>query len=101
MEELIALLARFYKIERVSWELSPFENTGATWESPRFIVRAFDWNEELDEPFPNFEWLNHDFRVTWYKYASGSSIEFNRQLSTSEMVQLLKEWREDLRDHHV
>jgi len=98
MEELIALVSRFWVIERNIWENNPFANTGAEWESPRFIVRAYDWNEEVDEPLPNFEWLNHNFRVSWYKYALRSNIGCNRNLSTSEMVQLLKEWREDLRD---
>jgi len=70
---------------------NPFNNTGASCYTPRFIIKAYRWSE--GDPSPNLEW--RDFGVTWYKYA-GRVACVNRFLAPKEALEMLNEFKEDL-----
>lgn len=69
---IIAALNRIRnEMDRLYWNknqkemISPFDNSGETYQNDTFTVRAYDWNDNI---LPNFEYK--DLRVTWYKHSN-------------------------------
>ncbi|RLI21254.1 hypothetical protein DRO54_04140 [Candidatus Bathyarchaeota archaeon] len=52
-----------------------------------FEIHPYDWSDNPTRDY-NFKW--RDIEVRWYKYL-GRGMEINRDISKSEMLQLLDE----------
>lgn len=66
---------------------SPFSNTGDDYKNNCFEVQAYNWNEDIEQPF-NFRW--RDYEISWYKYL-GRGMSANREISNDEIAQMLDE----------
>lgn len=59
------------ELDRVYWNRnnkemsSPFENTGNSYSNDTFVVRAYQWDENV---LPNFD--SEKLKVFWYKHSS-------------------------------
>lgn len=69
---VIALLKELsHQLDRVMWNNtqkdydSPFTNTGNIFKNDVFEVQAYDWNEDVEQPY-NFKCDN--IKISWYKY---------------------------------
>lgn len=60
------------ELSREYWNLyqkeieSPFSNTGNTYNNDYFIVRAYNWDEDLSE----FNFETDKMKVSWYKHSN-------------------------------
>ena len=79
-------LANFFYNKSVSKE-NPFRNTGWEWNNNVFEVEAYDWNEDVKQPY-NFKYK--DIEVSWYKYL-GRGTSINREVSERECWEMLKD----------
>jgi len=71
----------------------PSSNTGATYQTNVFVIRAHCWCDgdregHYDECPPNFEW--RDFRARWYKYLGRGSTQ-SREMSQIEALKMAQE----------
>jgi len=77
--------------DRVMWNIyqeeisNPFGNTGQKWQCTEFEIEAYNWNEDIEQPY-NFKWK--DIEVSWYKYL-GRGMSCNRKVSNIEIGEML------------
>lgn len=69
---IVALLNELdNQLDRVMWNntqkeySSPFENTSNSFKNNVFEVQAYDWNDDVEQPY-NFKC--DDIEISWYKY---------------------------------
>lgn len=94
-----AILDKIEKeLSRVYWNkhqkeiISPFANTGTTFKTPIFIVRAYNWDGNYK---PNFEYK--DFKVYWYKHSNrGLYIEYNKKITLDFLINMLDDCLESI-----
>ena len=63
---------------------SPFENTGNDFMCDTFEVHAYNWNEDINQPY-NFKC--GDIEISWYKYL-GRGCTMNNKWSQSTMIEM-------------
>lgn len=68
---IVAVMDRIRReLDRVYWNknqkemVSPFDNTGNSYENETFVVRAYNWDENN---LPNFD--SEKLKVFWYKHS--------------------------------
>lgn len=88
------------EFERVMWNLgqqydNPFENSGGKWKCDEFEVEAYDWSNEINQPY-NFKW--RDIEISWYKYL-GRDMHINKYITPEEINDLLIDCLEALRNY--
>lgn len=86
------------EVQRVEWnnrqeEFDPFGNTGASYETEKFKVEAYSWDDTKEQPF-NFKW--RDFELSWYKYF-GRGMSMSREMTPEECAQMLDDCLESTR----
>lgn len=91
IDAALEFLATLFDNKRLSDE-NPFRNTGWEWSNEIFEVKAYSWNEDIEQKY-NFKY--RDIEVSWYKYLGrGNSI--NREVSKQECWVMLKNCVESL-----
>jgi hypothetical protein len=65
----------------------PFSNSGGDFTCDAFEVQAYNWNDEVDQPY-NFKW--RDLQVSWYKYF-GRGMSANRKVKRGELLKMVDE----------
>ena len=63
---------------------SPFDNTGNDFMCDTFEVRAYNWDEDINQPY-NFKC--GDIEISWYKYL-GRGCTMNNKWSQSVMIEM-------------
>ena len=78
------------KLDVVMWNSkqkeydSPFGNTGNDFVCDTFEVHAYNWNEDINQPY-NFKC--GDIEISWYKYL-GRGCTMNNKWSQSTMIEM-------------
>ena len=78
------------KLDIVMWNSkqkeydSPFENTGNDFICDTFEVHAYNWSEDINQPY-NFKC--GDIEISWYKYL-GRGCTMNNKWSQSAMIEM-------------
>ena len=73
---------------------SPFSNTGNSFKNKTFEVRAYSWDESVEQPY-HFKW--RDIEISWYKYL-GRGMSANREIDPVLAAELLMECLASLRN---
>lgn len=71
------------RIEQITGN-NPCDNTGAIFETETFVIEAFNWNEEIDQPY-NFKYKN--IEISWYKRL-GRDTTINGDYSTTQIIEM-------------
>lgn len=71
------------RIEQITGN-NPCDNTGAIFETETFVIEAFNWNEEIDQPY-NFKYKN--IEINWYKRL-GRDTTINGDYSTTQIIEM-------------
>lgn len=71
------------RIEQTTGD-NPCDNTGAIFETETFVIEAFNWNEEIDQPY-NFKYKN--IEISWYKRL-GRDTTINGDYSTTQIIEM-------------
>jgi hypothetical protein len=66
---------------------SPFYNTGASFKNDTFEVEAYNWNEDICQPY-NFKW--RDVEISWYKHL-GRDTRINKKITPNEAKEMFDE----------
>ena len=66
---------------------SPFANTGASFKNDTFEVEAYNWNDDICQPY-NFKW--RDVEISWYKYL-GRDTTINKKITPNEAKKMFDE----------
>lgn len=76
---------------------SPFDNTGMSYETPTFTVRAYSWSDDEEEQRkPNFQYK--DFAVSWYKHSGrGTCVTSKTEITAEFLAQMLDDCFEAMR----
>lgn len=88
------------ELDRVMWNReqrqydSPFGNTANRFECPAFIVEAYSWDDDYEQPF-NFKWKGVE--ISWYKYL-GRGMSANADLAPDQAAEMLTECLAAVRD---
>ena len=78
------------KLDVVMWNSkqkeydNPFGNTGNDFMCDTFEVHAYNWNEDINQPY-NFKC--GDIEISWYKYL-GRGCTMNNKWSQSAMIEM-------------
>lgn len=64
---------------------NPFNNTGNIYKNDVFVVQAYSWNDEVNQPY-NFKYK--DIEVSWYKYL-GRDTTVNKKVTPTQCNKLL------------
>lgn len=78
------------KLDIVMWNSkqkeydNPFENTGNDFMCDTFEVHAYNWNEDINQPY-NFKC--DDIEISWYKYL-GRGCTMNSKWSQNAMIEM-------------
>lgn len=88
---IVALLRDLSReLERVMWNInqkeydSPFSNTGNEFIGENFEVHAYNWDEDIEQPF-NFKC--GDIEISWYKYL-GRGDTINGAYTPDTIIQM-------------
>lgn len=71
------------RIEQITGN-NPCDNTGAIFETETFVIEAFNWNEEVDQPY-NFKYK--DVEISWYKRL-GRDTTINGDYSATQIIEM-------------
>ena len=63
---------------------NPCGNTGAIFKTETFVIEAFNWNEEIDQPY-NFKYK--DIEISWYKRL-GRDTTINGDYSPTQIIEM-------------
>ncbi len=77
---------------------SPFDNTGTSYETPVFTVRAYSWaDDDEDSRKPNFQYK--DFSVEWYKHSGrGTCLTSPKEVTSEFLAQMLEDCFKAMRE---
>jgi hypothetical protein len=64
---------------------SPFDNSGATFDTEGLSIHAYSWDDDKEQPW-NLKC--GDVEVSWYKH-SWRGVSVNRELSNDEIAEFL------------
>ena len=109
-EYVIALLNYLDKeIQRVMWNNtqkdfdSPFDNTANTFETKKFKVQAFNWNDDYAQPYNFIYYVDKnksnidDIKISWYKYL-GRDTTINQELDSSVIIDMFDDCLQSIRE---
>jgi len=78
---------------------SPLANSGASFQTPIFEMRAYYWGDEEEESCkPNFEC--GDFEISWYKYF-GRGTTMNQDVDANGFAKILDRCLKSMRERDV
>lgn len=88
---IVALLKELdNQLDRVMWNNtqkeypSPFENTSNSFKNDVFEVQAYDWNDDIEQPY-NFKC--EDIEISWYKYL-GRDTTINGEYEPQKIIDM-------------
>ena len=71
------------RIEQITGH-NPCDNTCSIFETETFVIEAFNWNEEIDQPY-NFKYK--DIEISWYKRL-GRDTTINGDYSATQIIEM-------------
>ena len=101
---IVALLNELdNQLDRVMWNIhqeeyqSPFENTANSFENDVFKVQAYDWNDDIEQPY-NFKC--EDIEISWYKYL-GRDTTINGEYEPQKIIDMFNKCLKSILDMDV
>lgn len=101
---IVALLNELdNQLDRVMWNntqkeySSPFENTANSFKNDVFEVQAYDWNEDVEQPY-NFKC--NDIEISWYKYL-GRDTTINNEYEPQVIIDMFNRCLQSILDMDV
>lgn len=101
---IVALLNELdNQLDRVMWNIhqeeypSPFDNTSNTFKNDVFEVQAYDWNDEVHQPY-NFKC--DDIEISWYKYL-GRDTTINGEYEPQKIIDMFDKCLQSILDMDV
>lgn len=101
---VVALLKELdNQLDRVMWNStqkeypSPFENTANSFKNDIFEVQAYDWNDDIEQPY-NFKC--EDIEISWYKYL-GRDTTINGQYEPQKIIDMFNKCLKSILDMDV
>lgn len=101
---IVALLKELdNQLDRVMWNNtqkeypSPFENTANSFKNDVFEVQAYDWNEDVEQPY-NFKC--NDIEISWYKYL-GRDTTINGEYEPQKIINMFNKCLQSILDMDV
>lgn len=98
---IIALLQSLdYELGIAMWNVyqkeydSPFMNTGNEYIGNFFEVHAYNWNEDIEQPY-NFKCGN--IEISWYKYL-GRGTTINGEYTSYEIIDMYDKCLQEIRE---
>ena len=91
------------QLDRVMWNIhqeeypSPFDNTSNTFKNDVFEVQAYDWNDEVRQPY-NFKC--DDIEISWYKYL-GRDTTINGKYKPQKVIDMFNKCLNSILDMDV
>lgn len=100
---IVAVLSEIeYEMGRLYWNknqkelVSPFQNTGESYENKTFQVHAYNWAGDDSEP--NFHWKG-GISIFWYKhYRRGTQVKSTRPLTLDIVNDMLNDCINSMRN---
>ena len=86
---------------RVMWNInqeeydSPFANTANTFKNDVFEVQAYNWNDEVEQPY-NFKC--GDIEISWYKYL-GRDTTINNEFDNAYIIEMFNKCKLSLLEY--
>lgn len=101
---IVALLNELdNQLDRVMWNntqkeySSPFENTSNSFKNNVFEVQAYDWNDDVEQPY-NFKC--DDIEISWYKYL-GRDTTINGEYESQKIIDMFNKCLQSILDMDV
>ena len=101
---IVALLKELdNQLDRVMWNIhqeeyqSPFENTANSFKNDVFEVQAYDWNDDVEQPY-NFKC--EDIEISWYKYL-GRDTTINGEYEPQKIIGMFNRCLKSILDMDV
>lgn len=101
---IVALLKELdNQLDRVMWNNtqkeypSPFENTTNSFKNDVFEVQAYDWSEDIEQPY-NFKC--GDIEISWYKYL-GRDTTINKEYEPQVIIDMFNKCLQNILDMNV
>lgn len=101
---IVALLNELNnQLDRVMWNIhqeeyqSPFENTANSFKNDVFEVQAYDWNDDVEQPY-NFKC--NDIEISWYKYL-GRDTTINGEYEPQKIIDMFNKCLQSILDMDV
>lgn len=101
---IVALLNELdNQLDRVMWNIhqeeyqSPFENTANSFKNDVFKVQAYDWNDDIEQPY-NFKC--EDIEISWYKYL-GRDTTINGEYEPQKIIDMFNKCLKSILDMDV
>lgn len=101
---IVALLNELNdQLDRVMWNIhqeeyqSPFENTANSFKNDVFEVQAYDWNDDVEQPY-NFKC--DDIEISWYKYL-GRDTTINGEYEPQKIIDMFNKCLQSILDMDV
>lgn len=101
---IVALLNELdNQLDRVMWNIhqeeyqSPFENTANSFKNDVFEVQAYDWNDDIEQPY-NFKC--EDIEISWYKYL-GRDTTINGEYEPQKIIDMFNKCLKSILDMDV
>ena len=101
---IVALLKELdNQLDRVMWNntqkeySSPFENTSNSFKNNVFEVQAYDWNDDVEQPY-NFKC--DDIEISWYKYL-GRDTTINGEYKPQKIIDMFNKCLQSILDMDV
>ena len=101
---IVALLNELdNQLDRVMWNntqkeySSPFENTSNSFKNNVFEVQAYDWNDDVEQPY-NFKC--DDIEISWYKYL-GRDTTINGEYEPQKIIDMFNKCLQSILDMDV
>lgn len=91
------------QLDRVMWNIhqeeyqSPFENTANSFKNDVFEVQAYDWNDDVEQPY-NFKC--DDIEISWYKYL-GRDTTINGEYEPQKIIDMFNKCLNSILDMDV
>ena len=91
------------QLDRVMWNIhqeeyqSPFENTANSFKNDVFEVQAYDWNDDVEQPY-NFKC--DDIEISWYKYL-GRDTTINGEYESQKIIDMFNKCLQSILDMDV
>lgn len=88
-----ALMLIRRSLDRILWNRlqedveSPFDNTGATFDTEGISIHAYSWDDDADQ---QWNLKCGDVEVSWYKH-SWRGVSVNRELTNDDIAKFLAE----------
>ena len=101
---IVALLKELdNQLDRVMWNNtqkeypSPFENTANSFKNDVFEVQAYDWSEDIEQPY-NFKC--GDIEISWYKYL-GRDTTINGEYEPQVIIDMFNKCLQSILDMDI